>query len=130
MKPSQKTSQVITWLRFPLIMAVVMLHTYLIDKPIGGIVYVRSGQFPFFDYLEHIIRVEIANMAVPLFFLYLRFLIFLWRSIYTKYIYCKTKKAFSLTTNTLLVLEHLLYCFYCIHRDGSPWMVDREKKRC
>ncbi len=94
MIPSQKTSQVITWLRFPLIMAVVMLHTYLIDKPIGGIVYVRSGQFPFFDYLEHIIRVEIANMAVPLFFFISGFLFFCGEAFTRNTFIVKLKKRF------------------------------------
>jgi len=95
MIPSQKTSQVITWLRFPLIMAVVMLHTYLIDKPIGGIVYVRSGQFPFFDYLEHIIRVEIANMAVPLFFFISGFLFFCGEAFTRNTFIVKLKKRFQ-----------------------------------
>ena len=94
MAPSQNTSQVITWLRFPLIMAVVMLHTYLIDKPIDGIVYVKSGQFPFFDYLEHIIRVEIANMAVPLFFFISGFLFFCGEAFTRNTFILKLKKRF------------------------------------
>ena len=63
------TSKTITALRFPLIVAVVLLHTFIIDRPIGGIVYVPSGKFPGFDWFEHIYRVELANISVPLFFL-------------------------------------------------------------
>ena len=127
MKPSQKTSQVITWLRFPLIMAVVMLHTYLIDKPIGGIVYVRSGQFPFFDYLEHIIRVEIANMAVPLFFFISGFLFFCGEA-FTHHIFVvKLKKRFH-----SLLIPYLFWntCFILfiafIGMIHPGWLIDKK----
>lgn len=94
MKPSQDTSQVISLLRFPLCAAVVMLHTYLIDKPIGGVVYVTKNQFPIFDYIEHIIRVEIANMAVPLFFFISGFLFFCGKAFTPKVFIDKLKKRF------------------------------------
>lgn len=73
---SKFSSQTITALRFPLIVAVVMLHTYIIDKPIAGHIYVKGGQFPIFDLIEHLFRVEIANMAVPLFFFISGYLFF------------------------------------------------------
>lgn len=94
MKPSQDTSKVISLLRFPLSVAVVMLHTYLINKPIGGIVYVKEGQFLAFDYIEHIVRVEIANMAVPLFFFFSGFLFFCGEAFTLDTFICKLKKRF------------------------------------
>lgn len=70
------TSKTITALRFPLIVAVVLLHTYIIDRPIGEIVYVPAGKFPGFDWFEYIYREEIANISVPLFFFISGFLFF------------------------------------------------------
>ena len=60
---SNNTSQTIATLRFPLIVAVVLLHTYIIDRPIGGTIYVAHGQYPFFDLFAHIYQSEFGNMA-------------------------------------------------------------------
>ena len=73
---SNNTSQTIATLRFPLIVAVVLLHTYIIDRPIGGTIYVAHGQYPFFDLFAHIYQSEFGNMAVPLFFFISGFLFF------------------------------------------------------
>lgn len=62
------TSQAISFLRFPLILSVVLLHTYITGRSIGGKIYVEEGMFPFFDFVEFILRSEIANVSVPLFF--------------------------------------------------------------
>lgn len=73
---SSLTSKTISALRFPLIIGVVLLHTYIVDSAIGGNVYVSSGKFPGFDWFEHIYRVELANISVPLFFFISGFLFF------------------------------------------------------
>lgn len=72
----RNTSKTITALRFPLITAVVLLHTYIINRPIGGIVYVKSGQFPLFDLFSHVYQSEFANISVPLFFFISGYLFF------------------------------------------------------
>lgn len=91
---SNSSSQTITALRFPLIVAVVMLHTYIVDKPIGGYIYVKGGQFPIFDLIEHVFRVEIANMAVPLFFFISGYLFFSGTSFSKKVYQEKLKRRF------------------------------------
>lgn len=73
---NQITSNTITAIRFPLIVAVVLLHTYIIDRPIGGTVFVPAGEYPAFDLFEHLYRGELGNVAVPLYFFISGFLFF------------------------------------------------------
>ena len=70
-------SNTISYLRFPLIFAVLIIHTYITDQPsIGGQVLIPSGALPAFDTYEYIIRICIAELAVPVFFLISGFLFF------------------------------------------------------
>lgn len=69
-------SQTITFLRLPLIVAVVFIHTVLADITMGGFQLAHEGQFPAHDLLRHIISGEIAQTAVPLFFFISGFLFF------------------------------------------------------
>lgn len=73
---NQITSNTITAIRFPLIVAVVLLHTYIIDRPIGGTVFVPAGEYPALDLFEHLYRGELGNVAVPLYFFISGFLFF------------------------------------------------------
>ncbi len=69
-------SKTITFLRFPLIVAVVFIHTCLENVVIGGTVFVPEGQFPIYNVLHHIVTDELARIAVPLFFFLSGFLFF------------------------------------------------------
>lgn len=70
-------SNTISYLRFPLIFAVLIIHTYITDQPsIGGQVLIPSGSLPVFDTYEYIIRMCIAELAVPVFFFISGFLFF------------------------------------------------------
>lgn len=69
-------SRTITFLRFPLIVAVVFIHTDLTDVMINGVLLVDEGQFPIHDLFRHVITNELARIAVPLFFFISGFLFF------------------------------------------------------
>lgn len=69
-------SKTITFLRFPLIVAVVFIHTCLENVVIGGNLLVAEGQFPVYNILHHIVTDELARTAVPLFFFLSGFLFF------------------------------------------------------
>lgn len=60
-------SKTIMFLRFPLIVAVVFIHTGLEDVMINGTLLVNEGQFPIYGLLRHILTNELARIAVPLF---------------------------------------------------------------
>lgn len=69
-------SKTILFLRFPLIMAVVFIHTRLHRIIINGVSLVDPAQFPIFNSAVHLITYEIACIAVPLFFFFSGFLFF------------------------------------------------------
>lgn len=69
-------SKTITFLRFPLIVAVVFIHTDLFNATAGGASPVNEGLFPMYSLLRHVISEELARIAVPLFFFVSGFLFF------------------------------------------------------
>jgi surface polysaccharide O-acyltransferase-like enzyme len=73
---SSVLSDTITYIRFPLIVCVVMLHTFILGESQFGIVHVPVGKFPIFDIFVHIMKDDIGEMAVPLFFFISGFLFF------------------------------------------------------
>lgn len=73
---NDRLSKTIMFLRFPLIVAVVFIHTNLADVMINGRLLVNEGQFPIHDLFRHIITNELARIAVPLFFFISGFLFF------------------------------------------------------
>ena len=92
-------SKTIMFLRFPLIVAVVFIHTNLTDVIINGTLLVEEGQFPVYDVFRHIVTNELARIAVPLFFFISGFLFF-YRSEFSLAVYgMKLKKR----VRTLLV---------------------------
>lgn len=87
-------SRTIMFLRFPLIVAVVFIHTNLTNVRINKILLVEKGQFPLHDILRHLLTDELARIAVPLFFFISGFLFF-YRIKFTFSIYgTKLKKRF------------------------------------
>jgi len=69
-------SKTIAFLRLPLIVGVVFIHTCLLDVNIGGKLLIAEGQFPIHDILRHLLSEEFARIAVPLFFFMSGFLFF------------------------------------------------------
>lgn len=70
------TSQTITAIRFPMIVCVVLLHTFIIDRPVNGQVFIPSGRYPIFDIFQQLYQNELANVAVPMFFFISGYLFF------------------------------------------------------
>ena len=69
-------SETINFLRFPLIVGVVFIHTILTGVNIGQSVLVKQGDFPLHDILQHLISNEFASIAVPLLYFISGFLFF------------------------------------------------------
>lgn len=85
-------SKTILFLRFPLIIAVVFIHTELCNVIIKGVALAEEGRFPFHDLLFHIITNEIARIAVPSFFFISGFLFYYKINIFTRNEYIKKLK--------------------------------------
>lgn len=69
-------TKTISFLRFPLIIAVLFIHTNLCNVTVSGTHFVGGGEFPIHDVVRHIISKELGGIAVPLFFLISGFLFF------------------------------------------------------
>lgn len=59
----------ISALRFPLIAAIVLIHTDMHNIIIGGVNYCPPGKYENFEIIHHLLTNEFARTAVPLFFL-------------------------------------------------------------
>lgn len=69
-------SNVISFLRFPMIVGVVMIHSNLDDIVIDGKSFFNVAQFPIFENISFLISHILARIAVPLFFFISGFLFF------------------------------------------------------
>lgn len=69
-------SRTISYLRFPLIVAVVLIHTRLDHVVINGRLLTEASCFPLFETCQHIVSSEIARIAVPLFYFISGYLFF------------------------------------------------------
>ena len=92
-------SKTITFLRLPLIVGVVFIHTCLTNASVGGIT-LTSGQYPIHDIIRYIISEEFARVAVPLFFFMSGFLFFYSSADFTLATY---KNKLSKRIHTLLI---------------------------
>lgn len=88
MTDEEVLSKTISFLRFPLIMAVVFIHIEMTNVVINGNLLVKEGEFPVYDLLFHVLSKEVANIAVPLFFFMAGFLFF-YHSTFTGKAYLK-----------------------------------------
>lgn len=84
-------SHTISFLRFPLIAAIVLLHSNLSAVIINGTHPVNAGQYPVHEWLYHFISYELTGAAVPLFFFISGFLFF-YRSSFSPLVYGKKIK--------------------------------------
>lgn len=69
-------SDTIRNMRFPLIVMVVMLHTFIIDEVMMGQTYVPSGKYPSFDVAVYALKACLGEVAIPLFFVISGYLFF------------------------------------------------------
>lgn len=92
-------SRTITFLRLPLIIGVVFIHTNLTSVMLAGECWVTEGQFPIHDIIRHLLTGEFACIAVPLFFFMSGFLFFT----HTEFTFSAYKKKLGRRLHTLLI---------------------------
>lgn len=100
----QLLSHTISWLRFPLIVGIVLLHTYIINRPVAGHV-VTVDNSPYFALFEHIAKADIGEITVPLFFFISGFLFFYRVDKWNQQVYVRKLKSRFHT----LVIPYLLW---------------------
>lgn len=73
-------SKTIAFLRFPLIVGVVLIHCYYKELPIGGVKVPVMDEYPIYKLIADLFSQVLARTAVPLFFLISGYLFFYKRS--------------------------------------------------
>ncbi len=69
-------SKTIAFLRFPLIVGVVLIHCYYKELPIGGVKIPVMDEYPIYKLIADLFSQVLARTAVPLFFLISGYLFF------------------------------------------------------
>lgn len=69
-------SKTIALLRFPLIVGVVLIHTYFKKVSIGGVDLMAGADFPIYENFAYYLSQIVARTAVPLFFFFSGYLFF------------------------------------------------------
>lgn len=74
--PRKLQSDVITFLRFPLAVGVIMIHASLSDITVNGELLTESMSLKVYDFVYGFMRTAFMQMAVPLFFFFSGYLFF------------------------------------------------------
>lgn len=119
----------ITILRFPLIVAIVFIHTFIAGQPnIDGKINVEYGQYPIYDFLDHIVRICLAEVAVPLFFVISGFLFFYQCNFNRKTYYIKLRKRIHSLLIPYLIWNTLYLFFVMIVQQLQPSSTSLDRK--
>lgn len=103
-------SETISYLRFPLIVLVVMIHSKFDGVVVNGVGLMHDGGFPCYSTISTLVSNIIASIAVPLFYFISGFLFFQ-NCIFSFDVYCsKIKKEQKLYLFLIYVGIYLLFC--------------------
>jgi surface polysaccharide O-acyltransferase-like enzyme len=80
-------SEAIRFLRFPLMVAVVFIHTHMGNISVGGESLIQESQFPCFAAVFHLLTDVFARIAVPCFFVISGYLFFYGIKAWNKQVY-------------------------------------------
>ena len=126
---SQLVTDSITLLRFPLIVAIVFIHTFIAGQPnIDGKVNVEYGQYPIYDLLDHIVRICLAEVAVPLFFVISGFLFFYQCDFSRETYYNKLRKRIHSLLIPYMIWNTLYLFFVMIVQQLQPSSTSLDRK--
>lgn len=101
-------SQTISFLRFPLIVGVVMIHSYFSEVVINGVDLVKNGFFPIYSTVSFLFSQIVSRVAVPLFFFISRFLFFFKINSFTSHVYLQKLKKKAQTILVPYIFWNLL----------------------
>lgn len=108
-------SDTITYVRFPLIWLVVLLHTIISPQTCNGEIYLQPGEMPVFDWFQYFSQRQIGDIAVPTFMLMSGYLFFREGKISVDIYIGKIKGRFHSLVVPYLIwnLLFLFYIFAC-----------------
>lgn len=125
---NETLSKTISYLRLPLIVSVVFIHTSLEKVNVNGNLLVAEDLFPLHNILQHLISREIGSISVPLFFFFSGFLFFK----NTDFNFDSFKKKLNKRFHTLLIpyifWNFLVLILYYLAQTFFPSMISGANK--
>lgn len=119
----------ISFLRFPLIIGVILIHANLSEVIIGGIKCFNKTDYPIYTYVSYVLSQIIARTAVPLFFLISGFLFFYKIEIFNFDIFLqKIKKRIRTLFIPYIFWNFLIILIYLIGQSIVPNLISGGKK--
>ena len=124
------TSSVIKFLRFPLIVMVVMIHAHFHDISMGGVDYKFDlNQFPVYCNLSFLISKLFAGIAVPLFYVFSGYLFFNKQASFTAKDYLgKLRKRIKTLLIPYVFWNLVVIAFYFLAQIFMPSMISGDNK--
>lgn len=120
-------SNTITATRFPTAVLIVMLHTFIVDESIFGKVYVSSADYPWLKTICYILKADLGEAAVPLFFFISGFLFF-YKTHFDFIVYQKKiKKRIHTLLIPYLIWNTFFFVFVHILQFIYPSLADNHK---
>ncbi len=120
MSNDELLSKTITFLRFPMIVLVVFIHTNLGGVILNGASMVNISELPIYRAVHHFVTEELADTAVPMFFFFSGFLFF-YKSEFNKKIYLnKLGKRLKTLLIPYIFWNLLVLALTFIHQSLSP----------
>lgn len=120
-------SETISYLRFPLIVLVVMIHSKFDGVVVNGVGLMHDGGFPCYSTISTLVSNIIASIAVPLFYFISGFLFFSkLHFLVLMYIVAKSKKSKNYTYS-LFMLEFICYSAVAGCRKCFPGAIIRKE---
>ncbi len=105
-------SKTISFLRFPLIVGVVLIHSHFSTVVINGVDLIEGGHFPAYTLISYLFSDIFSRIAVPLFFFISGFLFFYKAGSFTKQAYCQKLKKRARTILVPYLLWNLLVVLF------------------
>lgn len=125
-------SKTIAFLRFPLIVGVVLIHSTFGKLMVGGEMQVETGTYPVYETASYFLSQILSRIAVPLFFFFSGFLFFFKTEGFTSKVYwSKIKKRARTILLPFLIWNLVVIGFYfCAQTFVPDLMSGRNKPVC
>lgn len=122
-------SKTISFLRFPLIVGVVLIHSHFTTIVISGVDLMEGGHFPAYTLISYLFSEIFSRIAVPLFFFISGFLFFYKVGSFTGQTYCqKLKKRAKTILVPYLLWNLLVVLFFFLSQSFFPGLMSGKNK--
>ena len=124
LSPQELLSETISWLRFPLIIGVVLIHCRVKEMVFGGVnILPPLSEVPIYAYFSQWLSAIISSVAVPMFFFFSGFLFFYKVKEFDKSIYLtKLKKRARTLLLPYIIWNFLVIAFTLVSQLALPSM--------